>query len=229
MTQINRWLNILTSYSTIPEPKLRFGFRTCRFGFPNLSSDIRTCRFGLGPNHSSKNAHQGHPPPHDLSQTKRWSFTVNQTPFGDSQGDVSLNVGHVPNLVRISEPGRFGFSEPGSDFPNLVRTISPKMQTEVTPRSPTQHNLSQTKWLSFTDEQTQLGGFRSDISQIMMKYWYKSIKNGGFSRFSIPRWGGDQKILSSYERYIFSRSFALSHVKIGARSPEKSEKNLSQL
>ena len=76
MTQINRWLNILTSYSTIPEPKLRFGFRTCRFGFPNLSSDIRTCRFGLGPNHSSKNAHQGHPPPHDLSQTKQWSFTV---------------------------------------------------------------------------------------------------------------------------------------------------------
>ena len=104
----------------------------------------------------------------------------------------------TPRVMYLSTSDMFRtwFGYPnlaGSDFPNLVRIISPKMQTEVTPRSPTQHNLSQTKWLPFTDEQTQLGGFRSDISQIMMKYWYKSIKNGGFSRFSIPRWGGDKK------------------------------------
>ena len=135
----------------------------------------------------------------------------------------------TPRVMYLSTSDMFRtwFGYPnlaGSDFPNLVRTISPKMQTEVTPRSPTQHNLSQTKWLPFTDEQTQLGGFRSDISQIMMKYWYKSIKNGGFSRFSIPRWGGDQKKFSSSKRTYFSRSFALSHIKIGARSSDLSQK-----
>ena len=133
----------------------------------------------------------------------------------------------TPRVMYLSTSDMFRtwFGYPnlaGSDFPNLVRTISPKMQTEVTPRSPTQHNLSQTKWLPFTDEQTQLGGFRSDISQIMMKYWYKSIKNGGFSRFSTPRWWGDQ--ISLYKRKYFSRSFALSHIKIGARSSDLSQK-----